>query len=181
MRMGMGMACNPRPSSTPHTPCSNPTQPSPPASTHPTPPGKPLVEFPEATVIPTKDLLTVPCDVLVPAAIGGVIDETNAGLLQCKFVVEAANGPTTPEVRVGDGVRLLRLRFEIVSFGALDSWWLLSLKHASSRETGATDLTPNNPSPAPITPPPPPKKRATPSCGSAASQCCPTSTPTPAA
>lgn len=50
--------------------------------------------------MPAKDLLAVPCDVLMPAAIGGVITEENAGSLQCKFVVEAANGPTTPEVRV---------------------------------------------------------------------------------
>lgn len=41
-------------------------------------------------------ILALPCDVLVPAAIGGVIDENNAGELQCKFLVEAANGPTTP-------------------------------------------------------------------------------------
>lgn len=27
---------------------------------------------------------------------GGVITEANAGQLQCKYVVEAANGPTTP-------------------------------------------------------------------------------------
>jgi glutamate dehydrogenase/leucine dehydrogenase len=49
-------------------------------------------------VIPAQELLTVPCDVLMPAAIGGVITDQNAGQLQCKFVVEAANGPTTPEV-----------------------------------------------------------------------------------
>ncbi|KAI8464925.1 MAG: glutamate dehydrogenase [Monoraphidium minutum] len=59
--------------------------------------GNPLVDFSGAAPIPAKDLLTVPCDVLMPAAIGGVITEANAGSLQCKFVVEAANGPTTPE------------------------------------------------------------------------------------
>ena len=44
-----------------------------------------------------EDVLALPCDVLVPAAIGGVITEHNADSLQCKFLVEAANGPTTPE------------------------------------------------------------------------------------
>lgn len=41
--------------------------------------------------------MTVPCDVLIPAAIGGVITEENANDIQCKVVAEAANGPTTPE------------------------------------------------------------------------------------
>ena len=49
------------------------------------------------------EVLYTPCNVLVPAAIGGVITEDNADRLQCNFVVEAANGPTTP---LGD----LRLR-----------------------------------------------------------------------
>jgi len=62
------------------------------------PPGKSLDEFEGGTVIPKEDLLYLPCDVLIPAAIGGVIDEDNAGKLQCKFVAEAANGPTTPGV-----------------------------------------------------------------------------------
>lgn len=61
--------------------------------------GKPLSEFAGGTAIPKEDLLYLPCDVLVPAAIGGVIDKDNADKLQCKFVAEAANGPTTPEVR----------------------------------------------------------------------------------
>jgi hypothetical protein len=38
----------------------------------------------------------MPCDVLIPAAIGGVVTAENAAQLQCKFLVEAANGPTTP-------------------------------------------------------------------------------------
>jgi glutamate dehydrogenase/leucine dehydrogenase len=39
----------------------------------------------------------IPCDWLVPAAIGGVINrEQNAETIQCKVVVEAANSPTTP-------------------------------------------------------------------------------------
>jgi len=39
----------------------------------------------------------VPCDFMVPAALGGVINrEANARALDCRMVVEAANGPTTP-------------------------------------------------------------------------------------
>ncbi|GAB4814483.1 hypothetical protein N2152v2_001529 [Parachlorella kessleri] len=58
--------------------------------------GHSLASFPDGESIPKEDILKVPCDVLIPAAIGGVIDEDNAGDLQCKAVVEAANGPTTP-------------------------------------------------------------------------------------
>lgn len=56
-----------------------------------------------------EDVLTLPCDVLVPAAIGGIITEHNAAALQCKFLVEAANGPTTPE-----GDKILRDRGVVV-------------------------------------------------------------------
>ena len=38
------------------------------------------------------------CSVLFPAAIGNVITSDNASKLNCQFVVEAANGPTTPNV-----------------------------------------------------------------------------------
>lgn len=44
-----------------------------------------------------KDLLTLKCEVLVPAAIERVIDAQVADKLQCRVIAEAANGPTTPE------------------------------------------------------------------------------------
>ncbi|KAG2429688.1 hypothetical protein HYH02_013946 [Chlamydomonas schloesseri] len=59
--------------------------------------GKPLAEFSGGAAIPKQDILLHPCDVLIPAAIGGVIGPEEAKKLQCKVVVEAANGPTTPE------------------------------------------------------------------------------------
>jgi glutamate dehydrogenase (NAD(P)+) len=41
-------------------------------------------------------LLTMKCDILVPAAVDRVITEHNAGQLQCRILAEGANGPTTP-------------------------------------------------------------------------------------
>ena len=59
--------------------------------------GRSLASFPDGISIPKESILTVPCDVLIPAALGGVITEANANDLQCRILVEAANGPTTPE------------------------------------------------------------------------------------
>ena len=53
--------------------------------------------FPNADALSNDKLWEVPCDFMVPAALGGVITkETNASTLQCRMVVEAANAPTTP-------------------------------------------------------------------------------------
>ena len=41
--------------------------------------------------------LTLPCDVLVPAAVERVIDARVAENLKCRILAEGANGPTTPE------------------------------------------------------------------------------------
>lgn len=45
--------------------------------------------------VSNKELLLISCDVLIPAALERVIDETNAGKIQCRILAEAANGPTT--------------------------------------------------------------------------------------
>jgi glutamate dehydrogenase (NAD(P)+) len=47
--------------------------------------------------IDPKELLVLPCDILVPAAVDRVITGKNAGQLKCRILAEAANGPTTPE------------------------------------------------------------------------------------
>lgn len=46
------------------------------------------------------DVLTLPCQVLIPAALSEQITENNASRLQCRFLIEAANGPTTLEADV---------------------------------------------------------------------------------
>ena len=54
-----------------------------------------LEGFPDADMVTNQELLELPCDVLIPAAIQNQITEENAGALKCKVLVEAANGPTT--------------------------------------------------------------------------------------
>jgi glutamate dehydrogenase (NAD(P)+) len=56
-----------------------------------------VVRFPDAAPVSNAALLEVPCDFLVPAAIEGQITRENAGRIDAAVVVEAANGPTTPE------------------------------------------------------------------------------------
>jgi glutamate dehydrogenase (NAD(P)+) len=61
---------------------------------------KTVTGFPEAEAITNADLLTLPCTILVPAALERQITADNAGKLQCRILAEAANGPTTPEADV---------------------------------------------------------------------------------
>jgi glutamate dehydrogenase (NAD(P)+) len=54
-----------------------------------------VVGYPEAEQIDNATLLELPCDILVPAALEGQLTARNAGRIQARLVVEAANGPTT--------------------------------------------------------------------------------------
>ncbi|HEV8547831.1 MAG TPA: Glu/Leu/Phe/Val dehydrogenase dimerization domain-containing protein [Polyangiaceae bacterium] len=56
-----------------------------------------VVDFPGTEPISNPDLLTVECDVLVPAALGHVLHEGNARDVRAKYVLEAANGPTSAD------------------------------------------------------------------------------------
>ncbi|SFR53864.1 glutamate dehydrogenase (NAD) [Marinobacter daqiaonensis] len=56
-----------------------------------------LEDFPDADSISNEDLLTCDCDVLVPAALQGVITKEVAENVKARMVVEAANSPTTLE------------------------------------------------------------------------------------
>jgi glutamate dehydrogenase (NAD(P)+) len=56
-----------------------------------------LKGFPEAEALSNKQLLELPCDILVPAALENQLTAQNAPLIQAKLIIEAANGPTTNE------------------------------------------------------------------------------------
>jgi glutamate dehydrogenase (NAD(P)+) len=55
-----------------------------------------VVGFPGADAVTNDELLTLPCTVLVPAALENQITELNAAIVRARVVVEGANGPTTP-------------------------------------------------------------------------------------
>ena len=57
---------------------------------------KTVVGSPGTKTITNTELLTLDCDILIPAALECQIRADNAGQVRTRFVVEAANGPTTP-------------------------------------------------------------------------------------
>ncbi len=62
--------------------------------------GKSVVGYPQATPISNEDLLTLPCDVLIPAALENQITEENVNQIQAQIIAEAANGPITLEANL---------------------------------------------------------------------------------
>ena len=56
-----------------------------------------VVGFPGTTPVSNGDILELPVEVLVPAALENVITSENAADIKAKIVCELANGPTTPE------------------------------------------------------------------------------------
>jgi glutamate dehydrogenase (NAD(P)+) len=58
--------------------------------------GMPLVEFPGVDRITNDELLAMPCDILVLAALEGQITTQNAASVRAGTIIEGANGPITP-------------------------------------------------------------------------------------
>jgi glutamate dehydrogenase (NAD(P)+) len=54
-----------------------------------------VVDFDGGDPVSNAELLALDVDVLVPAAVEGVLDEAAAGQVRARYVVEGANGPTT--------------------------------------------------------------------------------------
>jgi glutamate dehydrogenase (NAD(P)+) len=104
-----------------------------------------LRAFAQADHVDPNELLTMKCDVLVPAAVDRVINEKNAAKLQCRILAEAANGPTTPEAD-----RILERRWDEVfvipdilcnAGGVIVSYfeWVQGLQSFPWSETEVTD------------------------------------------
>jgi glutamate dehydrogenase/leucine dehydrogenase len=58
-------------------------------------------DFPGSKDITNEELLTLPCDILIPAALSDQLNARNAGEVKAKIVLELANAPTTTEA---DGI-----------------------------------------------------------------------------
>ena len=56
-----------------------------------------LRAFDQGDRVDPNEMLTMPCDILIPCAVDRVITEKNAARLKCRILAEGANGPTTPE------------------------------------------------------------------------------------
>jgi len=69
---------------------------------------KTVAGFAEGQSITSEQLLILPVDILVPAALERQITAANADKIKCRILAEAANGPTTPEADA-----ILRERNEI--------------------------------------------------------------------
>ena len=58
--------------------------------------GGSLRSFPGGDALPLSELIPLDCDVFIPAAVGGVLNERSAKSVKAQIIVEAANAATTP-------------------------------------------------------------------------------------
>jgi glutamate dehydrogenase (NAD(P)+) len=56
-----------------------------------------LLDLPDTEPVSNEELLELPCDILIPAALENQLTIENATRIKTRMIVEAANGPTTPE------------------------------------------------------------------------------------
>ncbi|PHT52903.1 hypothetical protein CQW23_07365 [Capsicum baccatum] len=56
-----------------------------------------LIDFTDADIMNSDEFLTHECDVLIPCALGGVLNRENADNVKAKFIIEVANHPTDPD------------------------------------------------------------------------------------
>lgn len=56
-----------------------------------------LAGYPEAELLSNEELLLLPCEILIPAALENQLTAANAPFVRAQMIVEGANGPTAPE------------------------------------------------------------------------------------
>jgi len=106
--------------------------------------GGKLDEFPGVEAISPGDFFETPCDVFFPAALGGMVHEDNAGLLECKLMVEGANSPTTfaaDEILADKGVTVVPDLLANAG-GVVASYfeWVQNLQHFRWEEPAVNDM-----------------------------------------
>jgi glutamate dehydrogenase (NAD(P)+) len=97
-----------------------------------------LVEYPKADPVSAEELISLDCEVLVPAALGGTIHAANAGSIDARVVVEGANNPTTPaadEILTDKGILVVPDLLANAG-GVVVSYfeWVQNLQHLSWEE-----------------------------------------------
>lgn len=73
--------------------------------------------------LPSSLWLTVPAEVLVPAATSYCIDDTNHAEVQASLIVEAANMPVTPSAEEALIARGITISPDFVANSATNAWW----------------------------------------------------------
>ncbi|HEX8199277.1 MAG TPA: Glu/Leu/Phe/Val dehydrogenase dimerization domain-containing protein [Isosphaeraceae bacterium] len=92
-----------------------------------------VVGFKDGEAGTNDQLLTLPVDILIPAALGGVFDAAMARAVRAGVIIEAANGPTWPEADEVFGARGIPVVPDILANagGVIVSYfeWVQNLQH----------------------------------------------------
>jgi glutamate dehydrogenase (NAD(P)+) len=105
--------------------------------------GGEIADFDGAEAVEPEELLTAGCDVLVPAAGSGMVDEGTASDLNCKLVIEGANAPLLPEADEVLADRGIAVIPDVLANtgGVIVSYleWLASRAHGGEHDRGPRD------------------------------------------
>ncbi|MFM8953208.1 MAG: Glu/Leu/Phe/Val family dehydrogenase [Planctomycetaceae bacterium] len=83
-----------------------------------------LTGFTGGDALSNSELLAVDCDVLIPAALGGVLTHENAAAVKAPLIVEAANAPVTPEAdAIFDTMGVIVAPDILVNAGGVTASW----------------------------------------------------------